>query len=102
MRFFYLAQNFTSSGREDIDVQMLGSGRPFTIQLLEPERVLSPDVLSDIERKINQMDPLLVRVSDLTLISRSVCHLSLCQSVKYYDSVTYQTECPSLLSAFRI
>jgi hypothetical protein len=29
---------FTASGREDVDVRMLGQGRPFVVQLLNPRR----------------------------------------------------------------
>uniref|UniRef100_A0A915PLF3 DNA topoisomerase n=1 Tax=Setaria digitata TaxID=48799 RepID=A0A915PLF3_9BILA len=32
---------FVASGREDIDVRMLGSGRPFVLQLINPKRILS-------------------------------------------------------------
>lgn len=39
-------------GREDIDARMLGSGRPFILELREPRRRRLP--LSDLERRINQ------------------------------------------------
>ena len=29
---------FHSAGREDVDVRMLGSGRPFTLELVAPKR----------------------------------------------------------------
>ena len=29
---------FTASGREDVDVKMLGSGRPFSVEVLNPRR----------------------------------------------------------------
>ena len=30
---------FSASGREDVDVRMLGSGRPFVVELINPRRV---------------------------------------------------------------
>jgi len=30
---------FSASGREDVDVRMLGSGRPFVIELINPRRI---------------------------------------------------------------
>lgn len=45
---------FSSSGREDIDVRMLGRGRPFAIELVNPKRTkFSYEVLRDIENEIN-------------------------------------------------
>ncbi|MCP9262062.1 hypothetical protein DINM_005358 [Dirofilaria immitis] len=32
---------FVASGREDIDVRMLGSGRPFVLQLINPKKIFS-------------------------------------------------------------
>ncbi|EJD75499.1 hypothetical protein, variant [Loa loa] len=32
---------FVASGREDIDVRMLGNGRPFVLQLINPKRIFS-------------------------------------------------------------
>lgn len=45
---------FSSSGREDIDVRMLGRGRPFAIELVNPKRTkFSYELLRKIENKIN-------------------------------------------------
>lgn len=45
---------FSSSGREDIDVRMLGRGRPFAVELVNPKRTkFSYSVLRDIENEIN-------------------------------------------------
>jgi len=30
---------FSASGREDVDVRMLGTGRPFVVELVNPRRV---------------------------------------------------------------
>lgn len=45
---------FSSSGREDIDVRMLGRGRPFAIELVNPRRTkFSYEILREIENEIN-------------------------------------------------
>jgi len=45
---------FSSSGREDINVRMLGRGRPFAIELVNPKRTkFSYEVLREIENDIN-------------------------------------------------
>lgn len=45
---------FSSSGREDIDVRMLGRGRPFAIELVNPKKTkFSYEVLREIENEIN-------------------------------------------------
>jgi len=58
---------FTASGREDVDVRMLGSGRPFYIKIDNPrERTVSTDQLLEIERRI--IDSKLVAVIKLKSI----------------------------------
>jgi len=46
---------FHASGREDVDVRMLGNGRPFIVELLNPRRTYPPaDItLSSLEAAIN-------------------------------------------------
>ncbi|XP_067939004.1 tRNA pseudouridine synthase Pus10-like [Watersipora subatra] len=60
---------FSSSGREDIDVQMLGSGRPFMLQLHNPRKLLSQSTLLRIQEEISQSS--LVKVRDLQTVSRA-------------------------------
>jgi tRNA pseudouridine synthase 10 len=61
---------FHSSGREDVDVRMLGSGRPFVIEFIQPH--LNPEVdLEFFERmtqRINSSSSL-VQVNNLCLFS---------------------------------
>lgn len=46
--------NFHSSGREDIDVRMLGNGRPFVIEFINPKNYkITQDELDEIQKKIN-------------------------------------------------
>ncbi|MDD4983348.1 MAG: tRNA pseudouridine(54/55) synthase Pus10 [Candidatus ainarchaeum sp.] len=45
---------FHGAGREDVDVLMLGNGRPFVLELAEPrKRSISKKELKDLEKKIN-------------------------------------------------
>ena len=37
--FTGMEYKFSSGGREDIDVRMLGSGRPFVIEIISPKRI---------------------------------------------------------------
>ena len=53
--FLPIDMKFSSSGREDVDVRMLGRGRPFMFELVNPRRVhLSQQEVSDIETAINE------------------------------------------------
>lgn len=49
---------FSSGGREDIDVRMLGRGRPFVIEVTDPRRALAvtPAELQIHEAEINSRD----------------------------------------------
>uniref|UniRef100_S4RJC3 tRNA pseudouridine(55) synthase n=1 Tax=Petromyzon marinus TaxID=7757 RepID=S4RJC3_PETMA len=61
--------NFSSSGREDVDVRTLGKGRPFAVELINPRRAaLSPSQLRQLQKEINSSDKIAVR--DLQIVSR--------------------------------
>ncbi|MFX1568762.1 MAG: tRNA pseudouridine(54/55) synthase Pus10 [Promethearchaeota archaeon] len=54
---------FHGAGREDIDVRMLGSGRPFILELRNPKiRNLN---LNKIERQVNKKNRKSIKISDL-------------------------------------
>ena len=60
------SSKFCSSGREDVDVRMLGDGRPFVIEFCNPKRVrFTAQELAGLQESIN---------SGTTLVR--VCHLS--------------------------
>ncbi|XP_073528483.1 tRNA pseudouridine synthase Pus10 isoform X4 [Phyllobates terribilis] len=67
--------NFSSSGREDVDVRTLGRGRPFAIELVNPHRVqLAEKDMKDLQQKINNNDK--IKVRDLQIVSReAVAHM---------------------------
>ena len=42
-----------SAGREDMDVKMLGSGRPFVLQCINPRMSnITPEALAEVQRQI--------------------------------------------------
>jgi tRNA pseudouridine synthase 10 len=91
---------FHSGGREDIDVRMLGKGRPFVIELISPKirYGITPETLKDLEIKINDptylsqasIKEIKIQVQNLKL-SDSTCFNYLSESakvkVKAYSSV---------------
>ncbi|CAJ2675824.1 unnamed protein product [Trifolium pratense] len=59
---------FHAAGREDIDVRMLGPGRPFLVEVQNARQVPSELFVKNIEKKINTMENKLVRVKNLKLV----------------------------------
>jgi tRNA pseudouridine synthase 10 len=62
--------SFHASGREDIDARMLGSGRPFVIEVSRPKKRLLD--LAKLEEAVNAYGKGKVEVSNLKLASRDV------------------------------
>ncbi|XP_048858320.1 putative tRNA pseudouridine synthase Pus10 isoform X1 [Brienomyrus brachyistius] len=62
--------NFSSSGREDVDVRTLGNGRPFAVELLNPHRTrFSPAEVRKIQEAINKSSDK-IGVRDLQIVTR--------------------------------
>ncbi|XP_057532257.1 uncharacterized protein LOC130810276 isoform X2 [Amaranthus tricolor] len=59
---------FHAAGREDIDVRMLGSGRPFILEIQNPRILPSEISIKEIENKINSLEGKLVRVKNLKIV----------------------------------
>ncbi|MFX1591140.1 MAG: tRNA pseudouridine(54/55) synthase Pus10, partial [Promethearchaeota archaeon] len=59
---------FHGAGREDIDVRMLGTGRPFIIELRNPK--IRNLILGKISRKVNKKYKKKVRIHDLKYSSK--------------------------------
>lgn len=59
---------FHAAGREDVDVLMLGEGRPFVVEISEP-RIRSPD-LTLLMNRINKEAKKHVKVKDLKITNR--------------------------------
>ncbi|KAN0055716.1 hypothetical protein ACTA71_011599 [Dictyostelium dimigraforme] len=61
---------FTTSGREDIDVRMLGDGRPFYIEIVNPHRIFFKNQdYESLESSINDSTKK-IKVSNLQLITK--------------------------------
>ncbi|GJN26744.1 hypothetical protein PR202_gb14702 [Eleusine coracana subsp. coracana] len=63
---------FHAAGREDIDVRMLGSGRPFLIEVLNVRSVPSATEVQQIAEKINNSEKKYVRVRNLKLVGNEI------------------------------
>ncbi|CAG9769191.1 unnamed protein product [Ceutorhynchus assimilis] len=70
LRFNKKYMTFSSSGREDVDVRMLGSGRPFYIKVDNPKnRNISLEQIQEIEKQIIKSE--LVAVIKLQVVHPS-------------------------------
>ncbi|XP_054146210.1 tRNA pseudouridine synthase Pus10 isoform X1 [Melozone crissalis] len=62
--------NFSSSGREDVDVRTLGNGRPFAMELVNPRRIrFSAQEMKRLQQAINDSSDK-IQVRDLQLVTR--------------------------------
>uniref|UniRef100_A0A8C5T5Y0 tRNA pseudouridine synthase Pus10 n=1 Tax=Malurus cyaneus samueli TaxID=2593467 RepID=A0A8C5T5Y0_9PASS len=62
--------NFSSSGREDVDVRTLGNGRPFAIELVNPRRIrFTAEEMKRLQQAINDSSDK-IQVRDLQLVTR--------------------------------
>ncbi|XP_059459456.1 uncharacterized protein LOC132189009 isoform X2 [Corylus avellana] len=59
---------FHAAGREDIDVRMLGSGRPFLVEIQNARHIPSDALVKEIEIKINDLENKLVGVKNLKVV----------------------------------
>ncbi|KAG8632262.1 hypothetical protein MANES_18G007801v8 [Manihot esculenta] len=60
---------FHAAGREDIDVRMLGSGRPFLVEIQNARHVPSEALVKEIEININNLNTQLVLVKNLKMVA---------------------------------
>ncbi|MCX6801174.1 MAG: tRNA pseudouridine(54/55) synthase Pus10 [Candidatus Diapherotrites archaeon] len=86
------------AGREDIDVLMLGSGRPFIIELLQPEiRNGNLKKLEKLEKEINSKFEGKIAVNSLKFVSKSeVALLKNTQHEKIYSALVSCSQKPDL------
>ncbi|GLT99912.1 hypothetical protein SLE2022_173160 [Rubroshorea leprosula] len=59
---------FHAAGREDIDVRMLGSGRPFLVEIQNARQIPSEAIVKEIETRINGLENKLVGVKNLKVV----------------------------------
>lgn len=63
-------KKFSASGREDVDVRMLGTGRPFVVELINPRRVsFTVQQLLTLQMAINDSSPD-VQVRDIQVVAK--------------------------------
>ena len=94
---------FQASGREDVDVRMLGTGRPFAIEVVNPRsQVLTMDQCASLQATINATSSN-VRVRDVQPTSKvdvALMHEGATAKRKQYlyvKSVTLNLVCFNLL-----
>lgn len=63
---------FHAAGREDIDVRMLGSGRPFLVEVLNVRSIPSETEVQQIEERINNSEKKYVIVRNLKLVDNEI------------------------------
>ena len=76
---FFVAEEmkFHGAGREDIDVLMLGNGRPFVLELIEPrKRKISKTELKELEKKIN------LNEKDIQIHKMKLCKVEKIEKIK--------------------
>ena len=61
---------FHGAGREDIDVRVLGSGRPFVVEIVEPRKRFID--LRELQAEINENSQGKIEVTDLAYVDRSL------------------------------
>ncbi|KAL2635297.1 hypothetical protein R1flu_006776 [Riccia fluitans] len=66
---------FHAAGREDIDVRMLGTGRPFIIELLNARKIPSAEEMEKAQLDINGQKEGWVKVKGLRQVGIEVCSL---------------------------
>uniref|UniRef100_A0A7S2SQE3 tRNA pseudouridine(55) synthase n=1 Tax=Mucochytrium quahogii TaxID=96639 RepID=A0A7S2SQE3_9STRA len=67
---------FHSAGREDMDVRMLGTGRPFAVELVNAKVYLEKDAVKEVEKQINNAPGENVCVTNLDIAGKD-CLVSL-------------------------
>lgn len=63
---------FSSSGREDVDVRMLGKGRPFVFRIVNPwnESTYTQETMKQIQEFVNIKHANKIRIRDLQIVSK--------------------------------
>ncbi|MHA1917435.1 MAG: tRNA pseudouridine(54/55) synthase Pus10 [Candidatus Ranarchaeia archaeon] len=75
---------FHAAGREDIDVRMLGTGRPFVLELMSPKKRVFD--LKLLEKKINKSTRRKVKIKELAFSTKKVV-----RRIKLQSSESHKT-----------
>lgn len=83
-----------SAGREDIDVRMLGTGRPAVLQFVRPEVLtLTQEELNELQKKVNLQESG-VEITDLRTTEKKT--MSMMNAVAQNKEKTYGARCYSV------
>ena len=86
---------FSSSGREDVDVRMLGKGRPFLVEFINPRKVIFIDSeITELQGLINSRTGL-VAVRDLKVVGKDSAILlkeGEVDKVKVYSALVWTSQ----------
>ncbi|CAJ0751921.1 19683_t:CDS:10 [Entrophospora sp. SA101] len=83
---------FVASGREDADVRMLGTGRPFYLEIINPRKsLLSPEELLSSQSEINEMKKDLIQKSSLIWVSKQITP-ELISQLNHYNDTSFTIE----------
>eukprot|EP00249_Psilotum_nudum_P009438 c21938_g1_i1 orf=56-1765(+) len=83
---------FHAAGREDIDVRMLGNGRPFILEILNARNLPSQEELSKIESSINSLKEGWVKVRGLRQVGSNAWDIMIqgeAEKQKQYTAVVW-------------
>ncbi|MBL8694052.1 MAG: hypothetical protein JNJ88_08140 [Planctomycetes bacterium] len=91
-RFRSWKSKFHGAGREDVDVRMLGDGRPFILEIMNPKHPMAD--LTELEDAINRAYPDRIVVKGLQLVPRArVAELKEAKHPKEYAALV-RTQSP--------
>lgn len=87
---------FSASGREDIDVRMLGNGRPFAVELIDPKSPIhSEEEFAGMQKEINESTQLVqvahlqgVTAKDTTMLKEAET-----AKIKHYRALVWTSKC---------
>lgn len=83
---------FHAAGREDIDVRMLGSGRPFMLELLNARTLLPNKEISKAQNQINTSKEGWIKVRSLKVVGNDAWNLMLqgeAEKQKQYAAIVW-------------
>lgn len=85
---------FSSSGREDVDVRMLGTGRPFSIELINPQYTkVTQEEIDALMEKLNMEHGENISLRDMQIISKD--DLKYIKQGEELKKKTYEALCVS-------
>ena len=87
-------EKFHGAGREDIDVLMLGTGRPFVLEIINP-KIRSID-LDDLTKKINKKNKEIIKITNLKFCKKQ--EISRIKAAKFKKEYRVKFECEKAIN----